>query len=172
MIIHRLNRAISLSLPSNLFSRQNNSDSVCSFEFPFYLQRHGLLHCKCFLFLHFLCVHSSVCPLKPHVFSDSLRKGTLSISLLGIRDVCLSREGRYLLVEKLCAKASGIEEQAYTVKKSPGCPSWNEEWTLSRWHNERLLHMYLKGLLLIQQMFVVWANTHSPQNFRCYYRRR
>lgn len=41
----------------------------------------------------------------------------MSVSLSGIRDDCLSREGRCLLVEKLFAKASGIEEQAYTVEK-------------------------------------------------------
>ena len=168
MIIHRLNRAISLSLLSNLFSRRNNSDSVCSFELPFYLQRHGLLHCKCFLFLHFLCVHSSVCPLKPHVFSDSLRKGTLSISLLGIRDVCLSREGWCLLVEKLFAKASGIEEQAYTVKKKSWVP-------FLEWRVDPIKMAPWKTTARVSQrtwvLWVVWANTHFPQNFRCYYRR-
>lgn len=51
-------------------------------------------------------------------FLKQLKKGDfVSVSLLEIRDVCLSREGRCLSVEKLFAKANGIEEQAYTVEK-------------------------------------------------------
>ena len=50
-------------------------------------------------------------------FLKQLKKGDfVSVSLLEIRDVCLSREGRCLSVEKLFAKANGIE-QAYTVEK-------------------------------------------------------